>query len=158
VNVFCIFCVQAIALKEAVENSISVIQGPPGTGKSYTAAVIAAYINILDSEPVVLTAPSNFAADGFANKVMEVTRIGLRHKRVLRIYSHSHEDYLFPPTKEKSNICMCSIMVTDLFINVKSNVFFNVTDGSFAILHEEVRKSSEWLQNLKEISDSKLLK
>jgi len=59
---------QKQGLNNAQENPISFIQGPPGTGKTFTGATIALYFSILEKGGVLLTAPSNFAADGAAEK------------------------------------------------------------------------------------------
>jgi len=85
---------------------MSVIQGPPGTRKTFTASVIATDFQICDSQTVVLTAPSNFAADGFARKVAQARNMVKVQKLILKINSHSREDYIITPDLDAANLGM----------------------------------------------------
>jgi len=122
---------QKQGLNNAQENPISFIQGPPGTGKTFTGATIALYFSILEKGGVLLTAPSNFAADGAAEKIAAIAVNNSVLTSIFRIYSHSRQNYL------------------DL--NEENEEF----PSTFSILHKEVKKSDRWLQGLGPIQESK---
>ena len=122
---------QQIALNNIREVPISFIQGPPGTGKTFTGAAIGLYFSIWEKGAVLITAPSNFAADGAAKIITELASTYGVSTKILRIFSHSRQDYLtWPDTAEN-------------------------LPTSFDVLHKEVKKSTNWLEGLSSISDSK---
>lgn len=115
---------QRLAVNIARKSRISVWQGPPGTGKTHTAAVLASILAVKEKGYVVITAPSNFAANEIADHVHRVGCAAFPNQvKVIRVYSKTLETI----SKQRNN-CMKS-------------------SSSFKILHEEVRNSQRWLKN-----------
>ena len=76
---------QQLAVSQALRNRISIIQGPPGTGKTTTAATIVYHLIKQKNGQVLVTTPSNTAADNIAERI---ARTGAK---VVRMLSRSRE-------------------------------------------------------------------
>jgi regulator of nonsense transcripts 1 len=76
---------QTIAVRETFNQHLSLIQGPPGTGKTITSANIVFYMTRVELGQVLVSAPSNVAADQLAEK------ISLTGLKVLRLTSKATE-------------------------------------------------------------------
>ncbi|KRX41754.1 Regulator of nonsense transcripts 1 [Trichinella murrelli] len=77
---------QAMAVREVLTRSISLIQGPPGTGKTVTSASIVYHLAKARGTPILVCSPSNVAIDQLAEKI---NRTGLR---VIRTCAKSREE------------------------------------------------------------------
>ncbi|KRX60318.1 Regulator of nonsense transcripts 1, partial [Trichinella sp. T9] len=77
---------QAMAVREVLTRSISLIQGPPGTGKTVTSASIVYHLAKARGTPILVCSPSNVAIDQLAEKI---SRTGLR---VIRTCAKSREE------------------------------------------------------------------
>jgi len=114
---------QRLAVNRAKSHSVSVIHGPPGTGKTFTLASIVNILCLEEQGTVLVCAPSNFAADGIASSVQNISK----GKNVLRIYSKTKESSLLSVVGHKEL----------------------QEPAMFDSLHLEVRKTNEWKENQK---------
>eukprot|EP00960_Hanusia_phi_P060075 764389-Hanusia_phi.AAC.8 len=60
---------QVFAVKNVLQQPLSVIQGPPGTGKTVTSACIVYHLSRMGHGQVLVTAPSNVAVDHLTEKI-----------------------------------------------------------------------------------------
>lgn len=60
---------QVLAVKNVLQNPLTLIQGPPGTGKTVTGATICYHLVKQRTGQVLVCAPSNVAVDQFAEKI-----------------------------------------------------------------------------------------
>lgn len=97
---------------------MSIVLGPPGTGKSFVGASIALVLSVMERGHILLTGSSNFAVNGLVEKVTKL-KPSNPNVKILRIFS------------KKRELQMLSSRI-DL-------------GPSVDILHEEIRKSEEWL-------------
>eukprot|EP00890_Picochlorum_soloecismus_P003014 jgi/Picsp_1/3713/NSC_06549-R1_regulator of nonsense transcripts 1 len=77
---------QQKAVSQTLNCSLTLIQGPPGTGKTTTAATIIYHLVKQKNGQVLVTTPSNTAADNIAERI---ARTGVR---VVRMLSRSREE------------------------------------------------------------------
>jgi DNA helicase IV len=57
----------------ALKQRLAIIQGPPGTGKTTVVANIVSQWKRLNSEKILICAPSNTAADFIAQKLNNIS-------------------------------------------------------------------------------------
>ena len=76
---------QAFAVRQVLQNSLTLIQGPPGTGKTVTSASIVYHLAKQNMGQVLVCAPSNVAVDQLTEKM---DKTGLR---VVRLCAKSRE-------------------------------------------------------------------
>ncbi|ORC87767.1 putative regulator of nonsense transcripts 1, putative,nonsense mRNA reducing factor 1 [Trypanosoma theileri] len=75
---------QEIAVRNALENPLTLIQGPPGTGKTTTGVTIVKHLHHIVKERILVCAPSNIAVDHLAERLstvgLKVTRLQPRYR------------------------------------------------------------------------------
>ena len=76
---------QLYAVRQVLQQPLSLVQGPPGTGKTVTSATIVYHLAKRGNGQVIVCAPSNVAVDHLAEKI---EKTGLK---VVRISSRSRE-------------------------------------------------------------------
>ncbi|KAH9599232.1 DNA2/NAM7 helicase [Trypanosoma melophagium] len=75
---------QEIAVRNALENPLTLIQGPPGTGKTTTGVTIVKHLHHIVREQILVCAPSNIAVDHLAERLsmngLKITRLQPRYR------------------------------------------------------------------------------
>jgi len=78
------------AIRKSLTHRLNLIQGPPGTGKTVVlAGIVHNWIKQSLTEPILICAPTNFAADVIAKVLYNHAELS---QRILRVYSFEKED------------------------------------------------------------------
>lgn len=100
---------QKLAINASLSRDLTLIQGPPGTGKTITSAEIVENLARMGYR-VLVTAPSNIAADNLANEIRK------RNVKVIRVLSRNRES---APPNELESICLHHLVRKNLSARYK---------------------------------------